>query len=84
MSAAAPGSKEPRWPPASNPCTTSASAPALAAAAASAALVTVTQASQPASWSELSTPSGQPNANETTGTRSSRARASFDFQWSSS
>ena len=84
-SATAVGSCEPRWPPASTPCTTRASAPASAAANASSALVTVIQASQPASRSEPTTAaSGQPNVKETTGTRSERKSSSLAFQPSSS
>ena len=56
-----------------------------AAAVASAGVVTVTQTAQPSAWSCVTTgASGQPNVNATTGTRSSRATASFSSQPSSS
>ena len=68
-------SKEPRWPPASTPWTTSASAPASCAATASAAVVTVTHSAQPAECSaSASARDGQPKVTDTTGMRSSRGQ----------
>lgn len=76
--------KEPRWAPASWPCTHSPSAPAATASRASSAEVTVTRTSDPCRFTAARTSgSGQPKVKLTTGTWVSCSSASFASQSSS-
>lgn len=76
--------KEPRWAPASWPCTHSPSAPASTASRASSADVTVTKTSEPCRLtSAMTSREGHPNVKLTTGTCASCSSASFASQSSS-
>ncbi|TDV45404.1 hypothetical protein CLV71_11270 [Actinophytocola oryzae] len=76
--------KEPRWAPASWPCTHRPSAPEATASRASAADVTVTSTSQPCAFtSAMTSDEGHPNVKLTTGTLASDSNASLASQASS-
>lgn len=76
--------KEPRWAPASWPCTHSASAPAATASRASSADVTVTSTVEPRRRSSaMTSDEGHPNVKLTTGTCVSDNSVSFASQSSS-
>ena len=71
----------PRWPPASTPCTISASGSSAIASRASSGEVTVIHSADPAARSRAAASfGGSPNVNETTATRASTSASTFALE----